>query len=266
MYEYEEIEGKPEGVTIFEVCYRGGYAYHETGFILYDDGKVYYIDRGPGRNGFSGFIDTNERLVSDVKSLIEDNRELLKSLPECFDDWSSLLIDGGVQQYKFLDFRFYGETMNLPGTENIELLRNKIVRLFRKHKVFVPEIQESLYYFICDLNSLINGIVDGDDDSYEEFFKNGDFGESCRYLGFELNDNQGQTPVAEDFDKMDDFLLLGDKIYSQWNYLKNVCENPKERFDAEWFKAALARLKELGGPTDFGVDRNDDPLEDDDIF
>lgn len=88
------------------------------------------------------------------------------------------------------------------------------------------------------------------------------FGEECEELGFQLDHGEGlihkfnNELVYEDWDELeeiaegiDDFIMLGSVVYSQWQFYRQ-CQMEGEAWgwdenSRDWFIAALSRLKQL---------------------
>jgi len=264
-----KIEGMPKGRTIFESYWCGGFPCREGGVFVYYDGRVYSL-ADDIRHRISHqwtLVATSEPLVADIKKLINDNWNSIKETPERID-CGMPIIDGGTQQYKFRGKYFYRDVVVEPQSLFIESLNDQVSRLFVKHNVNVSDNMESLGYFVDGYCGQMDEILDEEaepEDRNEKIseFLDGDFPEECRNLGFEMDCGHGfeekygsrffddpETSLEEKFAKVDDFLLLGDMIFSRWRELNHWSYNSWEEFDAKWFKAALMRLKELGGPTD----------------
>lgn len=265
MASYEKnIEGKPKGRTIFESYWCGGFPCTENGIFVYYDGRVCSLSSNRVEDNHRSWelLAVCKPLVDDIKKLIKDNWETLKNTPECIYDGCPIC-DGGTQQFKFRGRYFYRDAVVEPQAQFIEALQLKVSRLLRKHHVFDPEYQRILENFVEDYCDQMDQI------SYEEInceerekgindFIDGNFPDECSELGFQMDCGEGfnekygdsffreeQSTLEDKFARVDDFLLLGDMIFSQWRYFNHWCDNPRECFDPFWFKLALTRLMEL---------------------
>lgn len=101
--------------------------------------------------------------------------------------------------------------------------------------------------------------------SYErigDFLNCNQFAQDCYTLGFEMdcgksfgllygfdffkNGEKNAESLESLFAKVDNFSVLGNKIFSKWRDYGHDCRNPLEDFDPRWFKAAFERLGEIG--------------------
>ena len=63
--------------------------------------------------------------------------------------------------------------------------------------------------------------------------------------GNDFFNKYGDEKLERVFSLIDDYQILGNAIYSQWRYYNHWAYDPIAEFDANWFKAAFKRLKEL---------------------
>lgn len=94
-----------------------------------------------------------------------------------------------------------------------------------------------------------------------DFLDCNQFAQDCYALGFEMDCGQSfgelygfdffkdaektAEPLENLFARVDNFTVLGNKIFSKWRDYGHWSHNPLEDFDPEWFKVAFERLGEM---------------------
>lgn len=158
----------------------------------------------------------------------------------------------------------YGERMNryLLANRNMPVeYRIRFVELYGKkdNPILKKLLLEKFTTYWCNwMQEII------DKRSYErigDFLNCRQFAQDCYALGFEMDCGQSfgelygydffkdgeksAEPLESLFARVDNFTVLGNKIFSKWRDYGHDCRHPQDAFDPRWFKAAFERLGEM---------------------
>lgn len=255
---------KPKGRTIFEYRCGNGFGSGGCELSLHFDGRVYiyYENMIEHEPGHYDLVAISKPLANEVKKYIKENERRISEFPKNVPLETLAICDGSEQYYKFMGSQFGGYMAKYCRTFNdVEALYREIIGIFRKHKVFVDfEYQSEVITFVNHWSSFMDKIVkDKSGRTLNGFVDSMEFADECRTLGFEMdcgqsfNEKYGERffidsnePLEVLFARIDDRMILGNMIYSQWRYYNHWSSDPAREFNPQWFKAALERLGEIG--------------------
>ena len=247
---------KPKGRTVFEYIDEGGFPCHTRGYLLYFDGRIYSVyEDCPEHIRMYILEGTHKPLLNKVKALIHDNWENIQKLPK--ETTFGECDDGSYQYYKFLSKRCHGYMMELTEDgKEVLYFAKKIDYIFHYHHVPINVLEPNDFVECWD--NFIDLIIT-DKVKIHSFLDSRSFPEDCEVLGFNMDcfesfnkkygndffNKYGDEKLERVFSLIDDYQILGNAIYSQWRYYNHWAYDPIAEFDANWFKAAFKRLKEL---------------------
>lgn len=249
---------KPKGKTVFEYIDEGGFPCRTRGYLLYFDGRVYSIYENSPINVRMYILEGIHKTLSEkVKVFIRENCEAIQKLPK--ETSHACCCDGSFQYYKLLSKRCHGYMMELTEDgKKVLHFAKKIDYLFHYHD-FPLNALEPNDFIECWDAFMDKVITDKKGEKILDFICHGGFAEDCEVLGFDMDcfesfykkygndffNKYGDENLERVFSLIDDYQILGNAIYSQWRYYNHWATDPIAEFDANWFKAAFKRLKEL---------------------
>lgn len=249
---------KPLGQTIYESIDEGTYEPECEGTILYEDGRIYKMYGYRINENCTYLLEAiNKPFADDIKSFIEENWNIVQKLPS--ETSKAPYCDGSYQYYKFLNKQCHGYMMrHTDDGQEVFSFAQRIDYLFH-YCIFQTNEFETDEFVKCWDAFMDMVISDKKGEKILDFICYGCFAEDCEVLGFNMDcfesfnkkygndffNKYGDEKLERVFSLIDDYQILGNAIYSQWRYYNHWAYDPIAEFDANWFKAAFKRLKEL---------------------
>ena len=249
---------KPRGRTIYESIGEGSFIQRCGGTLLYENGEIYTM-YGWRVDSECAYILENKckSFANKIKSFIKDNWLMVKNFPK---DSSYLGIDDGATSYfKFLSKRCTGyEIGETELGKQVVAFDIKIRYLFH-YFLFQSSAFDTNEFIECWDAFMDMVIADKKEEKILDVLCYGCFPKDCEVLGFNMDSfesfnkkygNDFEDRCVKDglekaFSLISDYQILGNAIYSKWRYYTHWATDPIAEFDANWFKAAFKRLKEL---------------------